>query len=66
MISVQQQLYVYSLEFSFYIVQIKVQSLKYFWHTEHSNLNIALVKVMQRDFNEPHMMQVPITENQHN
>ena len=65
--SVQNSNLMYSVEFSPDLVQIRVREtvsgvflarmdiLIQVWH---------MVDVMRRDFNEHHMMQVPITENQ--
>ena len=57
----------YSVDFSPDLVQIQVRELVSGVFLARMDIPIQvwhIVEVMQRDFNEHHMMQVPITENQ--
>ena len=57
----------YSVEFSPDLVQIKVRETLFGVFLARMDIPIQvwhMVYVMQRDFSEHHMMQVPITENQ--
>ena len=65
--SVQNSNLLYSVEFSPDIVQIQVRetvSGVFLARMDIPIQNWHMVEVMRRDFNEHHMMQVPITENQ--
>ena len=65
--SVQNSNLVYSVEFSPDLVQIQVRETVSGVFLAQMDIPIQLrhmVEVMRRDFNEHHMMQVPITENQ--
>ena len=57
----------YSVEFSFNLVQIQVRETVSGVFLTRMDIPIQvwhMVEVMRRDFNEHHMTQVPITENQ--
>ena len=65
--SVQNSNLMYSVEFSPDLVQIQVRKTVSGVFLARMDIPIQvwhMVEVMQRDFNEHHMMQVPITENQ--
>ena len=65
--SVQNSNLVYSVEFSPDLVQIQVRETVSGVFLARMDIPIQvwhMVEVMRRDFNEHHMMQVPITENQ--
>ena len=65
--SVQNSNLMYSVEFSPDLVQIQVRETVSGVFLARMNIPIQvwhMVEVMQRDFNEHHMMQVLITENQ--
>ena len=58
----------YSVDFSPDLVQIQVRETVSGVRLARMDIPIQVwhtVEVMQTDFNEHHMMQVPITENQH-
>ena len=64
---VQNSNLMYSVEFSPDLVQIKVRETLFGVFLARMDIPIQvwhMVYVMQRDFSEHHMMQVPITENQ--
>ena len=65
--SVQNSNLIYSVEFSPNLVQIQVRETVSGVFLARMDIPIQvwhMVEVMRRDFNEHHMMQVPITENQ--
>ena len=65
--SVQNSNLMYSVEFSPDLVQIQVREKVSGVFLARLDIPIQvwhMVEVMRRDFNEHHMMQVPITENQ--
>ena len=65
--SVQNSNLIYSVEFSPDLVQIQVRETVSGVFLARMDIPIQvwhMVEVMRRDFNEHHMMQVPITENQ--
>ena len=65
--SVQNSNLMYSVEFSPDLVQIQVRETVSGFFLARMDIPIQvwhMVEVMRRDFNEHHMMQVPITENQ--
>ena len=65
--SVQNSNLMYSVEFSPDLVQIQVRETVSGVFLARMDIPIQvwhMVEVMRRDFNEHHMMQVPITENQ--
>ena len=65
--SVQNSNLMYSVEFSPDLVQIQVRETVSGVFLTRMDIPIQvwhMAEVMQRDFNEHHMMQVPITENQ--
>ena len=65
--SVQNSNLMYSVEFSPDLVQIQVRETVSGVFLARMDIPILvwhMVEVMQRDFNQHHMMQVPITENQ--
>ena len=65
--SVQNSNLMYSVEFSPDLVQIQVREKVSGVFLARMDIPIQvwhMVEVMRRDFNEHHMMQVPITENQ--
>ena len=65
--SVQNSNLIYSVEFSPDLVQIQVRETVSEVFLARMDISIQIwhtVEVMRRDFNEHHMMQVPITENQ--
>ena len=65
--SVQNSNFMYSAIFSPDLVQIKVRETVSGVFLARMDIPIQvwhMVEVMRRDFNEHHMMQVPITENQ--
>ena len=65
--SMQNSNLMYSVEFSPDLVQIQVRETVSGVFLARMDMPIQvwhMVEVMRRDFNEHHMMQVPITENQ--
>ena len=65
--SVQNSNLMYSVEFSSDLVQIQVREKVFRVFLARMDIPIQvwhMVEVMRRHFNEHHMMQVPITENQ--
>ena len=65
--SVQNSNLKYSVEFSPNVVQIQVREISSGVFLAQIDIPIQvwhMVEVMRRDFNEHHMMQVPMTENQ--
>ena len=62
--SVQNSNLMFSVEFSPDLVQIQVPETVSGIFLARIDISIQVVEVMRRDFNDHHMMQVPITENQ--
>ena len=65
--SVQNNNFMFSVEFSADLVQIQVRETVFGVFLARMDIPIQvwlLVEVMRRDFNEHHMTQVPMTENQ--
>ena len=66
-LSVQISNFMYSVDFSPDLVKFQVREKVYGVLLARMNIPIQIwhiVEVMQRDFNEYHMTQVPITESQ--